>query len=185
MENNKIYTKTGDHGKTGLIGGTRVSKGDLRLESYGTIDELNACLGMIRAYPLSEIDNAFIVFLQRKMFSVGGYLATDQSKTALKSETVITLKDIEAVEKKIDEYESQLSPLTQFILPGGDAQVCATHVARTVCRRAERNIIRLSESQNVDEKISRFVNRLSDFLFVLARHLSKISGCKEIPWKAT
>lgn len=185
MESNKIYTKTGDRGKTGLIGGTRVSKGDLRLESYGTIDELNAHLGMIRAYPLTEGEKAFMVFLQCKMFSVGGYLATDQSKVELKSETVITLKDIEAIEEQIDAYDSELPPLTKFILPGGDPQVCATHIARTVCRRAERNIIRLAETQNVDEKVIRFVNRLSDYLFVLSRHLSKKSGCEEIPWKAT
>lgn len=185
MDSNKIYTKSGDRGKTGLIGGTRVSKGDLRLDAYGTIDELNAHLGMIRAYALTEEDNAFIIFLQRKMFSTGGYLATDQTKTELKSETIITAQDIQAIEVKIDAYESELPALTQFILPGGDAQVCATHIARTVCRRAERNIIRLSNTQDVDQKIIQFINRLSDFLFVLARYLSKKNVCEEIPWKAT
>lgn len=119
------------------------------------------------------------------MFSTGGYLATDQTKTELKSETIITAQDIQAIEVKIDAYESELPALTQFILPGGDAQVCATHIARTVCRRAERNIIRLSNTQDVDQKIIQFINRLSDFLFVLARYLSKKNVCEEIPWKAT
>lgn len=181
-DNNKIYTKTGDKGETGLIGGTRISKGDMRLEAYGTVDELNAHLGMIRSYPLEESDRDFIVFLQQKMFSVGGYLATDQSKTELRNKTIISLEDIEAIEHKIDAYENELPPLTQFILPGGHPQVSAAHIARTVCRRAERQIIRLQDAHYIDDQIVRFVNRLSDYLFVLSRRLSKKIGTDEIPW---
>lgn len=179
---NKIYTKTGDKGETGLIGGTRVSKGDLRLESYGTIDELNAHVGMIRSYPLDKEDEEFLIFLQRKLFTVGGYLATDQSRTELVTKTTISVEDIAAIEQMIDAYEHNLTPLTHFILPGGVPQVSAAHIARTVCRRAERQIIRLEESHYVEDEIIRFINRLSDFFFVLSRHLAKKSGHKEITW---
>lgn len=182
MEKYKIYTKSGDKGKTGLIGGTRVLKSDERLEAYGTIDELNCHLGMIRSYPMEESDKAFIVFIQQKMFAAGAYLATDQDATDILPQACICEEDVLALEDKIDEFEELLPILTHFIIPGGHPQVSSIHVARAVCRRAERLIIRISEHVSVDDRILRFMNRLSDFLFVFSRKITKDHDCEEIPW---
>ncbi len=181
----KIYTKSGDRGKTGLIGGTRVLKSDERLVAYGTIDELNSHLGMIRSYPMEPADHDFIVFLQKKLFTVGANLATDQEAMDLMPEARVSVEDIERIENKIDDYESDLPIMTHFILPGGHPQVSAIHIARTVCRRAERQIVKLSESLPIDEKLIQVINRMSDYLFVLSRVISKKVNCEEIPWEAS
>lgn len=177
-----IYTKTGDKGKTSLIGGTRVSKGDDRLNAYGTVDELNSHIGMIRSYPMEEDDKSFLVMIQGKLFVAGGNLATDLSSSSLKKNTTIRSSDIMSIENEIDKLDAQLPPLKSFILPGGDPQVSACHISRTVCRRAERLIVNLMNDQNVDPKVVLFFNRLSDYLFVLSRKLSLKNNCEEIPW---
>ncbi len=177
-----IYTKTGDKGKTSLIGGTRVSKGDDRLDAYGTVDECNSIIGMIRSFPLDADDKAFLIFVQGKLFVAGGYLATDQSVSKLKKNTTITDADIAAIEKEIDKLDAALPPLQTFVLPGGDPQVSACHMARTVCRRAERLIVRLMETTELDPRVLLFFNRLSDYLFVLSRKVSIKNDCEEIPW---
>lgn len=183
MSKAKIYTKSGDSGQTGLIGGTRVAKSDERLDAYGTIDELNSHLGMIRSYPLDKADRDFIVFLQTKMLSVGAYLATDQEAAELLPETTLEEDDLARMEDKIDEYEEDLPLLTHFVLPGGHPQVSAIHIARTVCRRAERQIVKLSDIFAIEDRVVQFINRLSDYLFVLARRITKNVKCEEIFWE--
>ncbi|MFC0877112.1 cob(I)yrinic acid a,c-diamide adenosyltransferase [Saccharicrinis sp. FJH2] len=182
MKKSNIYTKTGDSGKTSLIGGTRVSKGDIRLEAYGTIDELNCHLGMIRSYPMDAQDHDFIIFIQKKFFSAAGNLATDQSVFPLKDATIITEEDIESIEDEIDRLDNLLPPLNHFIIPGGDPQISACHIARTVTRRCERAIVRLSEIDEIDEHITIFFNRVSDYLFVLGRKLSQDHNFDELSW---
>ncbi len=179
----KIYTKSGDTGKTGLIGGTRVLKSDERLDAYGTIDELNSHLGMIRSFPMETSDKEFIILLQTKMLSIGAYLATDQDVIELLPGTTLDEQDIMMMEDKIDEFEEQLPLLTHFILPGGHPQVSAIQIARTVCRRAERQIVKISDSIALEDIIVRFINRLSDYLFVLARKITISTKCEEIPWE--
>ena len=182
MKKSEIYTKTGDLGKTSLIGGTRVSKGDSRLEAYGTIDELNCHLGMIRSYPMDERDQEFIIFIQKKFFSAAGNLATDQSVFPLKEATTISKDDIDIIEKEIDRIDGLLPPLNHFIIPGGNPQISACHIARTVTRRCERAIVRLSGITDIDEQIIIFFNRVSDYLFVLGRKLSQDYNFTELSW---
>jgi cob(I)alamin adenosyltransferase len=178
----KIYTKTGDDGTTGLVGGNRVKKYDLRLESYGTVDELNAWIGMIRSFELPENITGYLVEIQNKLFNIGSRLASDEKGDAYTTQLSITEENIRFLEKAIDEMETGLPELTRFILPGGDLLVSHCHVARTVCRRAERRITEFSEQQNVQSEIVKYINRLSDFLFVLARRLSYNSNTGEIFW---
>jgi cob(I)alamin adenosyltransferase len=182
MKKSMIYTKTGDKGLTSLIGGTRVSKGDIRLEAYGTIDELNAFMGMIRSYPIAKSDEDCIVFIQKKFFSAAGHLATDTNVTQIKAATTISQDDIEKIELEIDRLDAMLPPLRNFILPGGDPQISACHIARTVTRRCERAIIRLSETVPIDESILIFFNRVSDYLFVLGRKIANDKNYNEIAW---
>ncbi len=183
MKRSMIYTGTGDDGTTSLVGGTRVSKDSLRLDGYGTIDELNCHLGMVRSYPIDNEDKDFIVFLQNKLFSVGGHLATDSSVTALKSATIITPQDVELIEKEMDRLDEKLPPLRHFVLPGGHPQVSACHIARTVCRRAERIIISLNRESKIDPVLLVFVNRVSDYLFILSRKISQDVKIEEIHWQ--
>lgn len=172
-----IYTKTGDKGMTSLVGGKRVSKCSDRLESYGTVDELNAHVGMLAVLCKAEMtgDNAAFVAdilarIQQELFAVGGYLATDTSTTELHPSCIVTAEMVLAVEKAIDHIDGQLPPLRSFIIPGGNAMAAQAHICRTVCRRAERNILRLAgNGMEVDGNVMAYVNRLSDFFFVLAR----------------
>ncbi|MGQ1946945.1 cob(I)yrinic acid a,c-diamide adenosyltransferase [Geofilum sp. OHC36d9] len=182
MEKSLVYTKTGDKGTTGLIGGTRVSKNHFRLEAYGTVDELNTHIGMVRSYPIDTPSEEAIIRIQRQLFTIGSYLATDADKSDLRNHLVTDEKEIEFMENQMDTMESQLPTLSNFILPGGHPAVAQCHICRTVCRRAERRIISMNEHVNVDEWVIRYLNRLSDYFFVLSRHLTKYFNIKEIPW---
>jgi cob(I)alamin adenosyltransferase len=179
----KIYTKTGDDGTTGLMGGTRVKKYDIRLEAYGTVDELNAALGLIRSYNIPENLAEMLVEIQNKLFNIGSRLASDERGNAFTEKLSITEQHIAFLEKAIDEMEEDLPELTHFILPGGDLAAAQCHVARTVCRRAERRILEFAGSESVQPEIIKYINRLSDFFFVLARKLAADSGIAEKPWK--
>ncbi|HKI88568.1 MAG TPA: cob(I)yrinic acid a,c-diamide adenosyltransferase [Draconibacterium sp.] len=179
----RIYTKTGDDGTTGLVGGSRVKKYDPRLEAYGTVDELNAQLGLLRSYDLPDKVVQLLIEIQNKLFNIGSRLASDEKGDNFTKELSITDENIAELESAIDELEQYLPKLTQFILPGGEIVVAQCHVARTVCRRAERRIIEFSEHQTVQPEIIKYINRLSDFLFVLARKLSTERGVVESPWK--
>lgn len=183
MEKSKIYTKTGDSGQTSLVGGKRVSKEDVRLEAYGTVDELNAYIGLlITSLPVSSSDVRILQFIQNKLFVVGSYLATDTSFTELREASRLKTSDIERIESRIDEIDRVLPPLNRFILPGGVPAAAKAHICRTVCRRAERRICEVAGQYEVDELILRFVNRLSDYLFVLSRFVNVEEGIKEIYW---
>ncbi|MDN3669881.1 cob(I)yrinic acid a,c-diamide adenosyltransferase [Echinicola jeungdonensis] len=176
----KVYTKSGDKGTTSLLGGERVSKGDLRIEVYGTVDELNAFLGLIRDYEESQNRKTFLKSIQDKLFTIGADLA-NRDKQA--KNPVILEKDITELEKAIDEMEEVLPPLKKFILPGGHPLVSYCHIARTVCRRAERRVISLNEQEQVAEAIIKYLNRLSDYLFVLGRMISKELNTEEVTWE--
>lgn len=179
----KVYTKTGDRGSTSLIGGTRVLKCDVRLEAYGGVDELNAHLGMIRSYPLPEVMREELVAIQRMLFTLGGNLATDTEQVELKPGLVCREEDIEILEKAIDRMDEELPPMRFFVLPGGDPVVSACHIARTVCRRVERRLVEMQQQMAVDARVMEYVNRLSDYLFVLARKLAQERGVVEEVWK--
>lgn len=179
----KIYTKTGDQGKTGLIGGTRVKKSDMRIEAYGTVDELNSHIGLLAAFIPDSDNRLFLLRIQHLLFSVGSYLATDTSVTSIKSASVITESQIEAVETEIDKLNLNLPALSQFILPGGSVEGAQCHICRTVSRRAERRIVELNDIYTVDNNIIKYMNRLSDYFFVLSRALTLEKGSEEIFWK--
>ena len=179
----KIYTKTGDDGSTGLVGGTRVKKYNVRLEAYGTVDELNAAIGVILSHGMPDNLGEMLIEIQNKLFNIGSRLASDEKGNAVTEKLSITEKHISFLENAIDEMEKGLPELTHFILPGGDWAAAQCHVARTVCRRAERRILEFADSETVQPEIIKYINRLSDFLFVLARKLSAISGIEEKPWE--
>ena len=190
----KIYTKTGDDGTTGLFGGTRVSKHHIRIDSYGSIDEVNSWLGLIRDQKIDERSKNTIAGIQNKLFTVGAIMATDPKKAILKSGEErlnipkIKPSDIELLEKEMDWMNESLPPMTHFILPGGHTTVSYCHIARTVCRRAERLASQLYENEPFDKNVLSYINRLSDYLFVLARKLSldlKVNEIKWIPEKKT
>lgn len=178
----KIYTKTGDLGETSLLGGSRISKGELQIDCYGTIDELNSYLGLIRDQVWKEPIIANLIEIQDRLFTIGSHLANDQQKEKIKIPE-IKIEDIFYLEKLIDEMEESLPPMRAFVLPGGHQTVSFIHIARCVCRRAERQIVRLSSVYNVNPLIIQYTNRLSDYLFVLARKFSKDLGANEIEWK--
>lgn len=180
---NKIYTKTGDDGTTGLVGGTRLNKYDLRLEAYGTVDELNAAVGVVRSFNIPEDLKKMLEEIQNKLFNIGSRLASDEKGDAYTSQLSITQKNLEFLENSIDELEEELPELTQFILPGGNMASAHCHMARTICRRAERRILEFSVHQPVQPEIIHYMNRLSDFLFVFARKLTAIGGFDDEPWK--
>lgn len=182
MKKSLIYTRTGDKGKTSLVGGTRVPKTHIRLEAYGTIDELNAQLGLLYTYLIEEDDRKLILWVQHKLFSVGSYLATDQNNTTLRIESQIADEDIQRLEHAIDEVDGQLPPLRAFVIPGGSRGSAVCQVCRTVCRRAERRILAMAEEHEVATNVSAVVNRLSDYLFVLARKMNLLSQTDEIYW---
>ncbi len=184
----KIYTKTGDSGTTALFGGTRVPKHHIRIESYGTVDELNSWLGLIRDQEINTQSKDQLAKIQDKLFTLGAILATDPEKAILKNGKErlnipkISVSDIEILENAIDEMDATLPQMTHFILPGGHTSVSYCHIARTVCRRAERMATLLFENEPFDEKVLSYLNRLSDYLFVLARKLSKELKAEEIKW---
>lgn len=180
----KIYTKTGDRGQTSLVGGQRVSKCCDRLESYGTVDELNSHIGVLITYCSDKHDAAFLTDVQAKLFVVGGYLATDNSTREVRQGNIVTPEMVAEVEQEIDRVQALLPPLRLFILPGGSRASAYAHVCRTVCRRAERCILRLVESgAEVDDNVTAYVNRMSDYLFVLARKLNVDNDVEDVVWR--
>ncbi len=184
----KIYTKTGDKGTTALFGGTRVPKHHIRIESYGTVDELNSHLGMLRDQEIDDHSHKMLLKIQDRLFTIGSTLATDPKKATLKNGKErldipkISAQDIELLEQEIDNMNENLPPMTHFVLPGGHQTVSVCHVARCVCRRAERLATALYELEPFEESVLQYLNRLSDYLFVLARKLSKDLEANEIPW---
>lgn len=184
MKKSLIYTKTGDKGTTALIGGTRVPKNHIRLEAYGTVDELNTNIGMIRSYPIGEKNIEAIIRIQNQLFTIGGYLATDSDVSDLRNRLIKDDKEIEFLELQMDSLESELPKLSNFVLPGGHPTVAQCHICRTICRRAERRIITMAETMEVDEWVVKYINRLSDYFFVLSRYLTYFFKIDEIPWVA-
>jgi cob(I)alamin adenosyltransferase len=179
----KIYTKTGDQGTTALFGGKRVSKADLRIDTYGTVDELNSWIGVVRDQPVNEKRKDFLVSIQDNLFVTGSILATEPGNTKVKIPK-LSEADVTALEKEIDAMDAQLPPMKFFILPGGHQSVSFCHVARTVCRRAERLTIALHVQEPIDLLVVRYLNRLSDYLFVLARKMGAELNVEDTPWKA-
>ncbi|SHJ54996.1 cob(I)yrinic acid a,c-diamide adenosyltransferase [Aquimarina spongiae] len=184
----KIYTKTGDKGTTALFGGTRVPKHHIRIDSYGTVDELNSHIGLIRDQDIDELSKQVLVTIQDKLFTVGAVLATDPEKAMLKSGKkrlnipTIADEDIELLENEMDRMNEALPPMTHFVLPGGHQTVSFCHIARCVCRRAERLATALYELEPFEGTTLQYLNRLSDYLFVLARKLSHDLKAEEIKW---
>jgi len=179
----KIYTKTGDKGTTSLIGGTKVSKGHQRIEAYGSVDELNSYIGLVRSF-LKKNDTMEKVLgkIQNDLFIMGSTLAADPGNHKMKLPG-LTMKDVEVLEKAIDDMNESLNDLKTFILPSGSAEVSNCHIARCVCRRAERNVVRLAENSEVDGLLIIYLNRLSDLLFTLARKIGKDFGVAEVAWQ--
>jgi cob(I)alamin adenosyltransferase len=182
----KIYTKTGDGGETGLFGGGRIPKDSLRVAAYGEVDELNAALGLARALEPQEFADALLQRIQRDLFTIGAELATpdpDKLHKALsRTSAAIGESDVAALEDAIDGHQSRLEPLKNFILPGGAPKAAALHLARTVCRRAERAAVALSRHEQISPAILRYLNRLSDLLFVLARAANAHAGRPDVKW---
>ena len=177
----KIYTKKGDSGQTSLIGGTRVPKSSLRIESYGTIDELNSYLGLVRDLSGNPAVVAQIIEIQDRLFTIGSHLASDPEKSKMKIPGFHE-KDVQLLENWIDEMDKVLEPMRSFVLPGGHPCVSHTHVARCICRRAERIVVDLDAHEEVFELIPAYLNRLSDYLFMLSRKFSQDLEIEETPW---
>lgn len=177
----KIYTKTGDTGTTSLIGGKRVQKFHERIEAYGTVDELISHVGLLRDQIIDNNLKEKLLFIQDRLMTCATILATDCEGCNLKL-PVLTDSDIERLETEIDEMEKQLDPLHSFILPGGHPISSQAHICRTICRRAERHALALSQNYKVDELVIKFLNRLSDYLFVTARYISKLHNVTDINW---
>ncbi len=179
----KIYTKTGDGGTTALIGGARVDKSDLRIETYGTIDELNAQLGLLAAQLDGAADGALIEQIQTDLFVVGSHLATDPQKTEQAERYRLSDASVVRLEQEIDRMVASLPRQTAFLLPGGCLQAAQAHVCRTVCRRAERRMVELQQRQPIQPQVLQYINRLSDYLFVLSRRLNAAAGRAEKMWQ--
>lgn len=177
----KIYTKTGDGGKTSLLGGSRVAKYHLRIESYGTVDELNAHVGMLRSMEIGQMLTEDLISIQDRLFTIGSHLASEPGERKFKIPE-IRESDIHFLESKIDEMDDELEPMKNFVLPGGHTPVAQAHITRCVCRRAERIVQHLNDESDVNKVIPIYLNRLSDYLFVLSRKLSKDLGVNETPW---
>ncbi|PJJ79092.1 cob(I)yrinic acid a,c-diamide adenosyltransferase [Mucilaginibacter auburnensis] len=177
----KIYTKTGDKGFTSLIGGTRVAKHNIRIESYGTVDELNAWIGLIADQQIAENHQEILKQIQETLFIIGANLAADPERSKM-TLPELTATDIQLLEETIDSMDNELPQLTHFILPGGNTTVSYTHLARCVCRRAERIVTHLAEESKVNELIIIYLNRLSDYLFVLGRKLASELNIAENQW---
>jgi len=178
----KIYTKTGDQGDTALFGGKRVSKDELRIETYGTVDELNAYVGLLRDQEVNSERKSILVEIQDRLFTIGSILATEPGNQKVKTPALLE-SDIEFLEKEIDSMELTLAPMKSFVLPGGHSSVSFGHITRTVCRRAERLVIRLNKIEKVDAKVIQYLNRLSDYFFVLCRKMTSELKAEETPWR--
>lgn len=180
----KIYTKTGDKGDTGLFGGGRVPKTHPRVEAYGDVDELNACLGMARAVEMMPRVDEVLVGIQRDLFAIGALLATPDREKMRRhlDKASIDGRRVAELERAIDDGDAELEPLTAFIVPGGTPKAAALHVARTVCRRAERRVIALLPAEEIPDVVIVYLNRLSDLLFTLARVANRRAGAGEVTW---
>ena len=180
----KIYTKTGDAGETGLFGGGRVPKDHARVEAYGDVDELNSCLGVVRSTQPVHLFDELMETIQRDLFSLGGQLATPDPEKVKKAleKAELTPARIEVFEQIMDESDRELPALTAFVLPAGTPKAAALHLARTVCRRAERNVVRLSHQAEIPELFIVYLNRLSDLLFTLARLANHRDGAGDVTW---
>ena len=179
----KIYTKGGDKGTTALFGGTRLPKHHIRIESYGSVDELNSFIGLVRDHVKEDQLRATLKSIQETLFTVGSHLAADPSKENLWLPE-IKQEEVEMLEQSIDKMDEVLEPLKNFILPGGHPVVSHCHVVRCVCRRAERNVVALSEIETIPPILIQYLNRLSDYFFVLARFLGKGLGAAEVVWES-
>lgn len=188
----KIYTKTGDLGKTSLIGGTKVPKSHIRIESYGTVDELNSYIGLLNDHiaqsvkfaPANQQPQITLKEIQDRLFTVGSSLAVDPEKEPKMKLPDLKEEDVELLEQEMDKMNEELKPMKSFILPGGHVAVSTAHIARCVCRRAERHCVNMSEQELfIDPLVMKYLNRLSDYLFVLARYIAHLTGVGEIEWK--
>ncbi len=177
----KIYTKTGDIGETALFGGRRLLKSEPRIEAYGTVDELNSWIGLVRDVQSDSATKALLKEIQDRLFTLGSVLAADPENHKLKT-LDLRESDIEVLEKAIDAMDNQLEPLKNFILPGGHVHVSYSHLARTVCRRAERLTVALNQHDALNPLVIKYLNRLSDYLFTLARKMAKDLGAEEVNW---
>jgi cob(I)alamin adenosyltransferase len=182
MKKSIIYTKTGDKGTTSLVMGTRVRKTHIRLEAYGTIDELNSFIGWLNCEIMDEEHHNFLLYIQHKLFTIGSFLATETEVKQPKAASIISENDITRIETQIDQIDAQLPRLNRFVLPGGNEAASRAHICRTVTRRAERIVYRVAEEFPVAENVVIFLNRLSDYFFVLAR-LESNKSSKEIFWE--
>ena len=183
MKITKVYTRTGDQGETSLVGGVRIKKSNIRLEAYGTVDELSAHLGMLVAMMKEGDEREFVIRIQNNLFNVCTHLATDQSQTPLYPSAHLAEGEIASLEQRIDNLMKQLPERQGFVLPGGVPAACQAHICRTVCRRAERRIAALAEEAQIAPEMQQFVNRLSDYLFVLAKIINFNEGKSEIIWE--
>lgn len=184
MDKSKLYTRTGDCGTTSLVGGARARKDSVRLEAYGTIDEFSSFLGCVLSNPeCPPHERMFLLKIQNMLFNLGGYLASEAAPGECPRAWGLTPTDLEEIEKEIDRLDAETPKVNAFVLPGGTPLSAATHVARAVCRRAERRIVTLTENEYVDPLLSAYVNRLSDYLFILARYFNHIAGVSEIIWQ--
>lgn len=183
MKITKVYTRTGDQGETSLVGGVRIKKSNIRLEAYGTVDELSAHLGMLVSMMKTGDERDYIIRIQNNLFNVCTHLATDQSQTPLYPSAHLAEGEIASIEQKIDSLMKQLPERQGFVLPGGVPAACQAHICRTVCRRAERRIAALAEEAQIAPEMQQYVNRLSDYLFVLAKIINFNEGKSEIVWQ--
>jgi cob(I)alamin adenosyltransferase len=181
----RIYTRTGDAGDTSLMGGGRVAKDDLRVAAYGDVDETNAAIGLARTTPPADFAGAILAEVQRDLFAIGGALATpapERLREAQRDKMVVSADRVAALERAIDEADAELPPLQAFVLPGGTPKAAALHLARTVCRRAERGVVALSHTSPVAPDVLTYLNRLSDLLFTLARLANHRAGIADAIW---
>jgi cob(I)alamin adenosyltransferase len=178
----KIYTKTGDQGTTSLFGGKRVSKADLRIDTYGTVDELNSYIGLVRDQEVNQKRKNILVEIQDRLFTIGSILATEPGNTKVKIPHILE-EDVVLLEQEMDKMDTELPPMKFFVLPGGHPSISFGHVARTVCRRAERLAIALNTQEAIDPLVIKYLNRLSDYLFVLCRLMAHELKVEETPWK--
>jgi cob(I)alamin adenosyltransferase len=178
----KIYTKSGDEGKASLIGGKRISKDDIQIDAYGTIDELNSNLGLLRDYCDLDNDKNFILDIQKNLFVIGSLLAIDYSNNKKVEHIDFSTDKTSLIEKEIDKISSTLPKMTNFIIPGGHRTVSTCHISRSICRRAERNCIKLAKQFKLNNNILIYLNRLSDYLFILSRKITIDTNTQEIKW---
>jgi cob(I)alamin adenosyltransferase len=183
MKITRVYTRTGDKGETSLVGGVRIKKSDIRLEAYGTVDELSAQLGMLVSMMEAGEERQMVVRVQNILFNVCTHLATDQSQTPLYPSARVPEEEVARLEERVDLLMKQLPERQGFILPGGCPAACQAHICRTVCRRAERRIAALAEVATVGTEVQQYVNRLSDYLFVLAKVINYNAGVSEVVWE--